>query len=637
MSFLQQVTEFFAADSELANQVEGFNLRQAQIEMAKAVAQAIDTDSSLVVEAGTGTGKTFAYLIPALLSGKTVIISTATKALQQQLVEQDLPRMLKLCKVKGKVQILKGRENYLCEERLHIAELQDNSKSDWQKLSVLRDWSKKTTSGDLSECRQIDEADQIMRKVCARLEFCQAQGCNKDSECFYPKAKQKAAEAQIVVVNHHLFAANMALREKGFGELLPEADVYVFDEAHHLPDIAAQFLGFTISRFQLDELVREIKQAKADESPESDDLVLRANHFAEQVKAVNEALGKWEKRWTWDQLEANFAFIKSLRQLLNHFEALEADLEAVAERGKLLAALHKRTEGLAAQLKDWLETEISTQIRWAESDQTRFRLNLTPLSIAHIFKSQREERDSSWIFTSATLSVRGKFDYFQNRLGLNDAKTLELESPFDFQAQAIAYHPVGLPEPRDPDYIKICLRAIWPLLLASQGRAFLLFTSFRALNEAKEILSVHWQGTLLAQGEGNKGELLEKFRTADKAILLGTASFWEGVDVRGQALQLVMIDRIPFMPPDDPMVQARETYLKEKGLNGFAHFQIPEAITALKQGVGRLIRDQNDKGVLVMCDPRILTKGYGKEIVASLPKFRWVYEPLEAIELLKDA
>lgn len=633
----QQVARFFSQNGELSQAIDGFKTRQAQDDMAQSIVDTIEQEGTLIAEAGTGTGKTFAYLIPVLLSGKKVLISTATKTLQQQLVEKDLPRLLKLCKVKGHACLLKGRENYLCQQRLILAETQtQNSKSEWQKLSLIRDWSKKTKTGDLVECQGIEENDPMLRKVCARLEFCQAVGCAKESACFYPDAKQQAMEAQILVVNHHLFCADLSLREQGFGELLPEADVYIFDEAHQLPDIAAQFLGFSVSRYQLEELARDIKQAVAVESPESDDLLQRVAVWLEQVKAINDALGKWDKRWTWEALNDSDAFMQSVKRLLNHFEALTDHLKGLQERGKQMTSVYKRSDEFSKQLTVWLNTEQETEIRWAESSQARFKLNMTPLSVAEVFHRQRESIGGAWIFTSATLSVRDSFDYFQHRLGLYQAHTQVWPSPFNYLKQGVIYHPVGLPEPKEADYIKICLRAIWPLLKASEGRAFLLFTSFRALLEAKEILQKHWQGPLLVQGEATKGALLERFKTETQALLLGTSSFWEGVDVRGQALQLVMIDRIPFAPPDDPLVQARESYLKQKGLSGFAHFQLPEAIMALKQGCGRLIRDQEDTGVLVLCDPRLLTKRYGQTIVASLPDFPWVYQPQAAIEILQQ-
>lgn len=637
MGLQADVQAFLNEKEALEQAISGFSVRAAQVDMAEKIAQAISDEVSLVAEAGTGTGKTFAYLIPALLSGKKVMISTATKNLQQQLIDKDLPLLTKLTRFKGESMQFKGRENYLCSQRFHLAETQEsNTKSDWQKLAIIRDWAKQTKTGDLAECAGLDEQDAVLRKVCARLEYCQVAGCSKESDCFYPHMKQKANDAQVLVVNHHLFCADLALREQGFGELLPQADVYIFDEAHQLPDIAAQFLGFSISRHQLEEWVRDVKQAKAQESPESQDLVERLDLLIEQLKLVNEALGKWEKRWSWEGLSDTGAFMIAIKRVLNHLSLLVEQLKTLEVRGKLLAAVTKRGQDFEQQLRLWIETEKDTEVRWAESSQARFKLNLTPLSVAEPFKRQRNALGGAWIFTSATLTVGEQFDYFLQRLGLQDAQTHIWPSPFNYAHQGLIYHPVGLPDPRDESYIKICLRAAWPLLKASEGRAFLLFTSFRALNEAKSILEKHWTGELLIQGDGPKHLLLERFKQAKSGLLLGTSSFWEGVDVRGQALQLVMIDRIPFIPPDDPLVQAREAYLKQKGLSAFAHFQLPQAIMALKQGCGRLIRDNQDRGVLMLCDPRLTNKAYGRGIVRSLPDFPWVYEPQAAIDLLKQ-
>lgn len=629
------IEQVMGENGSLSELVEGYTPRQSQLDMAHEVADLIENESTLLAEAGTGTGKTFAYLVPALLSGKKIIISTATKTLQEQLIQKDLPTLLKACQVKGKARLLKGRDNYLCPQRLEITETtEQHSKEDWKKLSLIRDWSEKTKMGDRAELDSISENDSIWRKVTARLEFCQAAECLSESGCFYPKVKELATEAQILVVNHHLFCADLALREQGFGELLPDSDVYIFDEAHQLPDIAAQFLGFSITRGQLEELVRDIRHAQKLESPDSQEISDLAVKFEDQIKLFNESLGKWEKRWTWKQLEQEAGFQAMLKALKNQLGFLADSLKVVAERGKQLTAVYKRTKDFETQLAEWSNPNAENKIRWIESSQARFKLNLTPLSVAAAFSRQREQIGGAWLFTSATLSVRNQFDYFANRLGLMDAKTVQWPSPFDYKTQGVIYHPIGLPDPRDPNYIKICLRAAWPLLKVSEGRAFMLFTSHRAMQEAYSILKQHWQGKLLVQGELPKLTLLNQFKSLDNVILLGTSSFWEGVDVKGEALKLVIIDRIPFAPPDDPIVQAREAYLKEKGLNGFVHFQLPEAVIAMKQGAGRLIRDIQDTGVLMLCDPRLSSKGYGAVIRDSLPDFPWVYEPQVAIDKL---
>jgi len=632
------IEQVMGEGGSLTDYVKGYAPRQAQLDMAQEVKQLIDEEATLLAEAGTGTGKTFAYLVPALLSGKKIIVSTATKTLQEQLIQKDLPMLLKACQVTGKARLLKGRDNYLCSQRLELTETtEQHSREDWKKLAEIRNWSELTKQGDRAELETVPENDPIWRKVSARLEFCQAAECQAESGCFYPAVKERAADAQVLVVNHHLFCADLALREQGFGEILPESDIYIFDEAHQLPDIAAQFLGFSITRGQLEELARDIRHAQKQESPDSQSIADLSSKFEQQIKLLNEVFGKWDKRWTWEQLESDKPFNQAVKALKNQLGFLIESLKEVVERGKQLSAVYKRAKEYEAQLKEWMNQTSENKIRWIESSQARFKFNLTPLSVAAPFSRQREEIGGAWLFTSATLSVRNNFDYFANRLGLGEAKTSCWPSPFNYQKQGVIYHPVGLPEPRNPDYIKICLRAAWPLLKASEGRAFMLFTSHRALQEAYAILKQHWQGKLLVQGDLPKLTLLARFKEQKEVILLGTSSFWEGVDVKGDDLQLVIIDRIPFAPPDDPIVQAREAYLKEKGLNGFAHFQLPEAVMAMKQGAGRLIRDVSDTGVLMLCDPRLTTKQYGSTIRASLPDFPWVYDTLSAVDkLLKE-
>ena len=359
----------------LSKLVANYAPREAQLAMANEVETLIEKQSTLLAEAGTGTGKTFAYLVPALLSGKKIIISTATKTLQEQLVKKDLPILFKACDINGKARLLKGRDNYVCPQRLEITEtVEQHSRQDWKKLADIRDWvENRTLQGDKSELDSVAEDDLIWRKVCARMEFCQATECHAESECFYPKVKQKAIEAQVLVVNHHLFCADLSLREQGFGELLPDADIYIFDEAHRLPDIAAQFLGFSITRGQLEELVRDIKQAQKLEAPESNKINDSAVQLEEHIKKINEALGKWEKRWTWNQLEEQKAFQSIMKRFLDHLALTISELKLVIERGKQLTAVHKRCQEFQSQFKEWLNSQSENKIRWIESTQARFK------------------------------------------------------------------------------------------------------------------------------------------------------------------------------------------------------------------------------------------------------------------------
>ncbi|KUJ72090.1 ATP-dependent DNA helicase [Thiomicrospira sp. WB1] len=633
MSLTDTTDAYFCENGRLTDFDKAFCHRDAQQSMAKAVADAIDAEATFLAEAGTGTGKTFAYLVPALLSGKKVIISTATKTLQEQLLLKDVPYIKSVTGFRGRVRLLKGRENYLCTQRLAIAQTaQANTKQAWLKLNQIEQWAQSTQDGDRAELSELDENDPVWSQVCARMEFCQANECGQsaDSSCFYPKVKKAASEAEILIVNHHLFCADLALKEQGFGELLPKADVYVFDEAHQLPDVAAQFLGFRLSRYQLDELVRDLKEAYAKEAPDTAWLSDQAQSVSQAITDFNKSLGKFERRWNWQAFQTAKASVAALKTLRNRLEYLGDGLKPLTDRGKQLAALYQRVQKQASEINQWLDSDSENRVRWVESTQGRFSLHLTPLSVAGPFSRQQEKLGGSWIFTSATLSVNGEFDYFSHKLGLASPRTEIWQSPFDFASQAAIYHPVGLPSPNHDDYTRICLRAVWPLLKTTQGRAFLLFTSHSGLQKAADILRDHWEGALIVQGEGPKSSLIDRFREQERALLLGTGSFWEGVDVKGEDLVLVMIDRLPFMPPDDPLVEAREADLKQKGLSAFFHFQLPEALIAMKQGSGRLIRDATDRGVLVLCDPRLKTKSYGRQFVQNLPACPWVYTPEEA-------
>ncbi|WP_245546821.1 ATP-dependent DNA helicase [Hydrogenovibrio halophilus] len=637
LSLSENMDAYFCENGRLTEFDQAFCHRDSQQSMAKAVAEIIEQSDTLLAEAGTGTGKTFAYLVPAMLSGKKVIISTATKTLQEQLLRKDVPYIKKATQFTGRVRLLKGRENYLCPQRLAIAQsAQAHSDQAWSKLNRIEQWSQTTRDGDKAELSEVDESDPVWSQVCARMEFCQANECGQaaQSQCFYPQVKKTATEAEILIVNHHLFCADLALKEQGFGDLLPKADLYIFDEAHQLPDVAAQFLGFRLSRYQLDEFVRDLKEAYAKEAPDTQWLMDQARSVAEAISEFNQVLGKFEKRWNWQKFQESTVSVQALKTLRNRLEYLADGLKPLTDRGKRLAALYQRVQTLASELNQWLDQKSENQVRWLESSQGRFSLHLTPLSVAGPFARQQEKLGGSWVFTSATLSVNASFDYFSHKLGLVEPQTAIWTSPFDFASQAAIYHPVGLPSPNDPDYLRICLRAVWPLLQKTKGRAFLLFTSHSGVKKAADILRDHWSGSLVVQGEGPRSALIERFRKEDQALLLGTGSFWEGVDIKGEALVLVMIDRLPFMPPDDPIVEAREADLKQKGLSSFFHFQLPEALITMKQGSGRLIRDASDKGLLVLCDPRLKTKGYGRQFIQNLPDCPWVYTPESAQDAL---
>ncbi len=637
MSRLQQhVERYFSDASPLAEVVEGFQPRPGQQAMAHAVAEAIAQRSTLVVEAGTGTGKTFAYLVPALLSGRRLLISTATKNLQEQLTGRDLPRLMEQLAPRGQVLQLKGRENYVCQQRLLLAERNPElPRTQLHAVAQIRTWLSSGGDGDRAHCEAVPEDDPVWRQVCARAEFCQAAKCGDDSDdgCIVPRLRREAQDARVVVVNHHLLAGDMALRAQGKGALLPEFDVYVIDEAHQLPETVQQFFGEQCGSAQFTQLLRDARQAQVEDAPDDTELVARLDVLEQALQRFHNDLSPWVGRWALSEHRA---------EMVAPMEALQAALvnlceylEAVAPRSVQLQAVAQSAEALQDALQHGWASDDTHAVAWAEVQSTWWRLYLTPLSISGDFSSIKAQLEGAWIFTSATLTDHQGFASFCRSLGLGEVDTLKVDSPFDHATQGLIYHPEQLPEPNHPDYTRQCLRKAWPLLEAAEGHALLLFSSFRALNEAAELLRPHWKGDLLVQGEASKAQLLEIFRAARRPLLLATASFWEGVDIPGDALRLVLIDKIPFASPDDPVLQAQDAHLKEEGKSGFALLQLPRATLALKQGVGRLIRTESDHGVLILCDPRLTTRRYGTTILNQLPGFAWTRDARVAAAFLK--
>lgn len=615
----------------MAAATQGFELRPGQLAMAEAVAEAICQGESLIVEAGTGTGKTYAYLAPALLSGKKIIVSTATKALQYQLVSQDLPALQAWLDKSFTWIQLKGRENYVCEQRLRWAELDHElSKTQQHQLALIRSWLSQGGSGDKGECEAVEEDAFIWSRICSKAEVCQ-QGC--DEACIYPRLKAEAQEVQVLVVNHHLLSADFALREEGAPGVLPEADIYIIDEAHQLPEIVQQFLGVQLSSAAFRSVCEEVEAAQKEEAPDQVELTALSKKVRDLIDTLPQSLGETGRH---SKAGLHAAALPLFDQLLSALYGLHTPLEAAKVRGKQLQAACQQLETLITDLEHWLEHDSVYEVAWIEVQSKWFRCYITPLRVDRTFGSWVERYGESWIFTSATLQGTQGFSHFQQKLGLHDAKTLVVESPFDYPKQGLIYHPQGLPMPNDSDYIRQCLRRLWPLLTASGGHALLLFSSYCAMHEAYDILEPHWPGTLLMQGEQNKPQLLRAFKSSPKPVLLATASFWEGVDLPGDVLRLVMIDKIPFATPDDPVLQAQEAYLKSQGKSAFALVQLPTATLALKQGVGRLIRTAADRGVLMLCDPRLTQKSYGQQICKQLPPFTWTSSQAEAVAFLSD-
>ncbi len=620
----RQAAACLGSDGALAGEVPGFAARPQQQQMAAAVERVFGPDEVLIVEAGTGTGKTFAYLVPALLSGQKVIISTGTRHLQDQLFHRDLPTVQSSLAVPVNAALLKGRANYLCHHRLETTRSEGRLR-DRQQLSQLEavaDWSGRTRSGDIAELTGIPENAAIWSRVTSTAENCLGQQCEWFAKCHVIQARRAAQEADLVVINHHLLCADLALKEEGFGELLPGADVFIVDEAHQLPETAARFFGLTLSSRQLLELAQDSVTEYLRETAEQQGLPDIARKLEHALQDVRLAMGQGEQRSPWSRLATNAELARHLATLRGQLDELASALELQAERSRGLDNCYQRAQKLQALLVQTIEQPPDNHVHWFETWRQSFRINLTPLDVADIFGSRRHELPSHWVFTSATLSVNGNFDHFARQLGLEDAATLNLDSPFDYPNHALFYVPEGLPEPGASDYTERMLDISEQIIRAARGRTFVLFTSYRALHTAQRRLQERCDFPLLVQGSAPRNELLERFRELGNAVLLGTSSFWEGVDVRGGALSCVIIDKLPFASPGDPVWQARIDALKARGGNPFIDEQLPHAVITLKQGVGRLIRDVDDRGVLVICDPRLVGKRYGRVFLNSLPDMR---------------
>ncbi|HHS83903.1 MAG TPA: ATP-dependent DNA helicase, partial [Gammaproteobacteria bacterium] len=597
---MQASREILGAEGPLAHHIPGFAPRQAQQEMAEAVEQAIANSSLLIAEAGTGTGKTFAYLVPALLSGEKVIISTGTKNLQDQLFHKDLPVVRNALGVPVTVAMLKGRGNYLCTHRLDLAEDQGRftSRKQLDQLLRIRSWSGRTRSGDTSEMDDIPEDAPVWGMVTSNADNCLGQECPDFSDCHVMRARRKAQEADVVVVNHHLLFADMALREGGFGEILPSANALILDEAHQLPDVASSFFGQSVTGNQLLELARDTISEDLQEAGEDKTLQRQADKLQKTVQEMRLAFGQEQRRSPWRTVANEPAMQEAVGKLHEALQELQQLLEPQAQRGKGLENCLKRCSELLERFGCLTGDSPEEHIHWFETYKRSFSLHLTPLNIATIFRDKVQQRNTAWIFTSATLAVGSQFDYFSSRMGLSDAETCRWDSPFDYPRQAVLYVPEQMPDPAASGYTEAVLERAQEVIRLSQGRAFILFTSHRALQWAAQQLKEKLEYPLLVQGEMPRSHLLERFRELGNAVLLGTSSFWEGVDVRGEALSCVIIDKLPFASPGDPVTEARIDALRARGGNPFMEFQLPEAVLTLKQGAGRLIRDDRDRGAL---------------------------------------
>nr|WP_229503015.1 ATP-dependent DNA helicase [Pseudoduganella guangdongensis] len=638
----------FGPGGPLGPAVGGFRPRKSQTEMAKAIADAIAKQQTLIAEAGTGTGKTFAYLVPALLWGGKTIVSTGTKNLQDQLFLRDIPTIRAALQAPVSVALLKGRSNYLCHYHLERT-LQNGrmtSREDVGNLREIQRFLKMTSTGDKAELARVPENALIWNLVTSTRENCMGQECQYYQDCFVMKARREAQQADVVVVNHHLFFADVALKDTGVAELLPAANTVIFDEAHQLPDTATLFFGDTVSTSHILELCRDVLAeglAHARDGAE----------WAKVVTPVEKAARDLRLTFTQDivrmslpQIAPSSDFFPALQTLKDELIDMLAVLEKNAERAETIEQCRVRGNELSAKLEAWKfdpKAKVAPgeeAVYWVEAFQSSLQLHKTPLSIAPIFNGQREGVPRSWIFTSATLAVKNDFTHFAEQMGLENEVARNWPSPFNYEQQGILYVPQGLPDPNSMGYTDAVLDAALPIIEAAGGRTFLLCTTLRAVKRAADRLRDEFDKRglkfpLFVQGDRGRTELLDQFRKAGNGVLIGSQSFWEGVDVRGDALSLVIIDKLPFAPPDDPVLAARIDVMERKGLNGFMGHTLPEAIINLKQGAGRLIRDEGDRGVLMLCDPRVISKPYGRRIWQSLPPFKRTREAAEVVEFFK--
>ncbi len=637
----------FAEDGIFARAIPGFQPREQQTNMAQQIALAIKEMQVLIAEAGTGTGKTYAYLAPALLAGGKVIVSTGTKTLQDQLFKRDLPTVRDALKVPVTVALLKGRANYVCHYHLkrNVQETRFLTPQDALAMRAIVQFSQITHSGDKAECAAVPEEASVWQFATSTRDSCLGQDCPDAKECFVTAARKNAMDAEVVVVNHHLFFADLALRDGGIAELLPASNTVIFDEAHQLPETASLFFGENLSTAQMLDLARDTRSETITGARDCVELVDRTRLFEKAVRDLRLSIDAENTRLAHHQLEKYEDFPQALDDVEAALNDMHTLLVSQAERSEGLAACARRAEEMLAALANWQVPSQPEVIRWVEVFSQALSLNLTPLHIAHLFRRQLEERPRAWIFTSATLAVGADFGHYSREMGLSDlskpVQTAIWGSPFDYAKQSMLYAPLNMPDPNSPAYSDAVAHMALPLIRAAKGRTFVLCTSLRAMRHIHGLLSEFFENEklpypLLLQGEGSRTELLTRFREKGNAVLVASQSFWEGVDVPGDALSVVIIDKLPFAPPDDPVLAARIEHIKTQGLNPFMLYQLPRAVISMKQGAGRLIRTVHDKGVLAIADPRMTSKPYGRRIWQSLPPMRRSRVEAEVIEFLEN-
>ncbi|MGB6007292.1 ATP-dependent DNA helicase [Castellaniella sp.] len=640
----------FGPEGPLARQLPGYVPREAQQALSAAIQDTVAAGGVLVAEAGTGTGKTWAYLVPAFLSGDKVLISTGTRTLQDQLFRRDIPRLRQALAMSVDVALLKGRSNYVCHyhlERLEQDERGLKSRDEIAQLRQIRQFTQLSPTGDKADLPAVSETADIWNRVTSTRENCLGQDCPFVRDCFLLKARRHAQEADVVVVNHALFMADLALREEGIPDLLPETRLVVFDEAHQLPETATRFLGQSVSLHQMLDLARQAEAAGLAQAREA---VRWAEHCqalesaARELRLVSAPVGRMPGgRATFDQIPEPEAFDAALDRLSQALDTLAEALGTQEERHPDLAAAARTARTLRARLLQWAqpargqpEPADQAAVRWLEHSAHSVRLHRAPLSVARIFSGFRRP-EQAWVLTSATLSVRGDFAHFQHQLGLGGAQTASWASPFDYPAQGLLYVPQTLPWPSDPGFTDAFAQALMPLVDACAGGVLVLCTTLRAVDRVADQLLrglLSSDRPVMRQGEATRGVLLERFRSVGNAVLVGSTSFWEGIDVPGDALTLVAIDKLPFAPPDDPVLEARLNACRAEGGNPFMEYQLPQAALLLKQGAGRLIRSEQDWGVLMVGDGRLVDKPYGRLLWQGLPPFARTRDAAVAADFL---
>jgi ATP-dependent DNA helicase DinG len=605
--------------------------RPGQIQMAQAVVDAIGQNYHLCVEAGTGTGKTLAYLLPVIFANKRVIVSTATKNLQEQLFFRDIPFLEKALGRKLSVCYMKGRSNYLCWNRLEEIEGEAYlfSPHDPEYLKMIKKWAQTTNTGDRAELTELPDDSLLWHRLDARREICTGQKCRNFDACFITRIRQQALESDIIIVNHHLFFADLALRQGDFGSVLPDYSVLVFDEAHELEDVATQYFGVVISNYRIEELVRDADKVLAETGTSSSFITEQLSKLAERSREFFACFQSREGRYALQPVGSGLGIRRgpqgvdiisdAYQKLRVQLNVVRSALGNVSVQSDSIDSLARRGLELENDLATILEEESTGRVYWCEIRGRGVFLWASPINISSLLKDRLFSRIDSAILTSATLSTGGNFVFVKSRLGLDNAHELIVPSHFDFTKQAIFYVPKNMPEPREEGWVRYACKELETILEASKGRAFVLFTSYSQMEQVHQLLKGHIRFPLLIQGEKSKTGLLESFRKTPNAVLLATSSFWQGVDVQGEQLSCVVIDKLPFSVPSDPVVAARIAQINESGGNAFYDYQIPTATILLKQGMGRLIRSRTDRGILVLLDKRILTKSYGRMFLRSLP------------------